>query len=833
MKQLATFKHPLIQKYRMALLALALVFFAFPDVFFTPASLAAADYIRWDGTLSSVSFNSAITKYFKGFWDMGATLWQSEPKISLIRHAILNGENPYWNPYAGSGMLGPEALTDVKFSPLTLLSALLGGSSLAITFVTLFFLGLGCYFLIRACHKLLDLPLTAGVAAATVYMLNGFQTTGLAGNYSQPYLLFPIYLYALLAFVKHGGVARFIAAYFAAALVMMVTFIPTMTMAIITVTLLGIGYAWGHAGEQRWKKIGVVVAVPIVAALLVAFIYLPALDALSLSQDAEVYAKRQFYPLTINGLLSVFTPMHLWQSYRYNLNIMGEPSYPLFMGNVAFHIGIVGGFLMLFSLSKKMPRGILIAAWVVMFAVILRIFGVPLFEYGYWQFPAHRNTAIIRTIGLLALAVWWATKKKRTRWLPLALLIPCLLIFGIDFYEKAISALPIIGRFGLQYVWIVPMVCLPILVAYGINEIVRGTPIIRRARYYLGFLFLFLLYLVALHPLKDYNSDSIAIRVAVFLISLIVIYWVCKREASAKQRAPMAFLLLALLYTELWFYMPHLHPLRTDPYHNPPEYISYIQENIGEHRILNLGNKGIMGEVASAFQIPDVGAMTMNVPSDYVDFFVNDFLPKEYNFNNFPGFAGATDTGKLDFNLASLLGIKYLITPKEWSVWESTLKGKGFRVAHESHGIRVYENPKPWPRSFVIAAPASTLTIDEVKNNRIGLKNLHAAEFTHYGSTRVSIAVDAPKAGTLVLTDNWYPYWRATVNGQEVDVDKVFKTFRGVAVPEGKSQVEFYYENPAVALGIRISVVLAIASILLLSFQLFQNCHRMFTHKRI
>jgi uncharacterized membrane protein YfhO len=46
----------------------------------------------------------------------------------------------------------------------------------------------------------------------------------------------------------------------------------------------------------------------------------------------------------------------------------------------------------------------------------------------------------------------------------------------------------------------------------------------------------------------------------------------------------------------------------------------------------------------------------------------------------------------------------------------------------------------------------------------------------------------------LVLTDTWYPGWKAKVDGREVPVERVDYTLRGVPIGAGAHTVEFTYE---------------------------------------
>lgn len=66
------------------------------------------------------------------------------------------------------------------------------------------------------------------------------------------------------------------------------------------------------------------------------------------------------------------------------------------------------------------------------------------------------------------------------------------------------------------------------------------------------------------------------------------------------------------------------------------------------------------------------------------------------------------------------------------------------------------------------------------------------------------VRVRAPRAGWLVLTDGYYPHWKAEIGGQEVPVLRANSAFRAVRVQEG-DEVVFRYRNPVFTAGAWIS----------------------------
>jgi uncharacterized membrane protein YfhO len=71
----------------------------------------------------------------------------------------------------------------------------------------------------------------------------------------------------------------------------------------------------------------------------------------------------------------------------------------------------------------------------------------------------------------------------------------------------------------------------------------------------------------------------------------------------------------------------------------------------------------------------------------------------------------------------------------------------------------------------------------------------------------VTIRARSQRPGLLVLSDNYYPGWKAKVDGEPADVERVDYLFRGVRVPAGASTVEFRYEPLSWRIGWIVSLV--------------------------
>jgi hypothetical protein len=68
-----------------------------------------------------------------------------------------------------------------------------------------------------------------------------------------------------------------------------------------------------------------------------------------------------------------------------------------------------------------------------------------------------------------------------------------------------------------------------------------------------------------------------------------------------------------------------------------------------------------------------------------------------------------------------------------------------------------------------------------------------SAEVVAYEPDRVVVRTRADGPALLVLADNYYPGWQATVGGAAAEVMRTNHTFRGVVVPAGEQTVEFLF----------------------------------------
>ena len=176
-----------------------------------------------------------------------------------------------------------------------------------------------------------------------------------------------------------------------------------------------------------------------------------------------------------------------------------------------------------------------------------------------------------------------------------------------------------------------------------------------------------------------------------------------------------------------------------------------------------------------------------------------------------------------------LLGVSHLLQNRR----DPPLRG--FEVAYDGPDARIYRNPSELPRTFLVdhqvVAPSAdaardTVTaagfparevavterrIDGLPEGERAARSPGDARIVEYGDERVVIEADAERRGLLVLTDSWFPGWKAEVDGTEVPIERVDYLIRGVPVPAGRHTVEFSYAPASWRAGWIVSALALIA----------------------
>ena len=112
----------------------------------------------------------------------------------------------------------------------------------------------------------------------------------------------------------------------------------------------------------------------------------------------------------------------------------------------------------------------------------------------------------------------------------------------------------------------------------------------------------------------------------------------------------------------------------------------------------------------------------------------------------------------------------------------------------------IYHNEKVLPRAFVVAQPQTSG--DASLERPI---EATPAQIAVYTPNRIVVEAELAEPGLLVLSEVWYPGWRALADGVEVPIQRVEGVLRGVFLNAGRHTVEFRYSPWTVWAGLAVA----------------------------
>jgi hypothetical protein len=171
--------------------------------------------------------------------------------------------------------------------------------------------------------------------------------------------------------------------------------------------------------------------------------------------------------------------------------------------------------------------------------------------------------------------------------------------------------------------------------------------------------------------------------------------------------------------------------------------------------------------------------------------------------------------------LLALFDVRYVLSA--WPLASPSFR----RMGATKEGVQIYELPEARPRAFVVGRVRRVETDDEalrilrredfaiadealihsadleLPSDAGSSRNVEIAERT--GST-LALRSDTERPGLLVVSEAYYPGWRATVDGAEVPLHRANLMMRAVELPAGRHEIRLEFRPASVRIGAWISV---------------------------
>jgi hypothetical protein len=358
------------------------------------------------------------------------------------------------------------------------------------------------------------------------------------------------------------------------------------------------------------------------------------------------------------------------------------------------------------------------------------------------------------------------------------------------------------------------------------------------------------------HPLKygiDWYKQLIPVAFSHIVWSIATFAFFCATFGALASlyftsrigKSAFAILVLVICVADLWaFGMKYISV--TDPAQVFSERIPLSLLNRSEPFRMADGTFSFPQFIAMNHGIEIINGYDPSSIERYTQLIYRFFGPKDSNPLSDEPYTFKLDTSSRTIDRLDLLNVRYIFS-------NSTINASGFSLSKtisvpvydqyvrtsKNQTVYVYEASKFLPRAYVVPNaevmdkehvldalsdpkfdPTNTVILEEIPNeSESKLQNagvFTAANVITYPQAlpdEVRIRVATSHDGYLVLSQNWYPGWKAYDNGKEARIYLADYAFDAIYLPAGEHDVIFRYQPDTFVPGSLLSISCAISVI--------------------
>lgn len=318
---------------------------------------------------------------------------------------------------------------------------------------------------------------------------------------------------------------------------------------------------------------------------------------------------------------------------------------------------------------------------------------------------------------------------------------------------------------------------------------------------------------------------------ALFLVLFGISYFFIKLK-----RAVVIFLVI-LTIADLFYFFHKFNPFVPQGLIYPSsEVVTFLQKKAGINRVWGFGSAEIQSNFATYLSVYSPEGYDPLYPKLYGEFIESSSNGKiQTTFTNKNRsdavVAYGFDNEHAFYRLRVLdsLGVKYILDRVENASTEKTFPEDRFSLIYEKNGWRVFENKKAAPRFFLTSAPVFYNSTEEfekvffasdfdptssalIRTEREislsqGTPGASLVDLLEYEPNKVLLETKSEADTFLVLSDSYFPGWKAFVDTKETQIYRANHALRAVSIPKGRHSVSFIYMPDSFSMGVKISIM--------------------------
>lgn len=298
------------------------------------------------------------------------------------------------------------------------------------------------------------------------------------------------------------------------------------------------------------------------------------------------------------------------------------------------------------------------------------------------------------------------------------------------------------------------------------------------------------------------------IIVAIGLL-LLVAFYLKKMNATVVTAG-----LIVLCLTDMWQVNKRYlnDAMFTEPLQNMKETVKtpaddfILQDKSLDYRVLNLASN-TFNESNTSFFHKSIGGYHPAKLRRYQEVIEEHIVPEMSTF----GATVAQCGGRLDsingdslFPVLNMLNVKYAILPlqdgKTAPVLNPHANGNGWFVCNVKYVNNADEEIMALHNTPLKKVAVVDKKFQDILGSETSVAETAAGvvQITQYDANKLTYEVNSPKGGVVVFSENYYPGWTATIDGNPVEIARANYILRAIKVPAGKHTVVFLFDPVSV-----------------------------------
>lgn len=297
-----------------------------------------------------------------------------------------------------------------------------------------------------------------------------------------------------------------------------------------------------------------------------------------------------------------------------------------------------------------------------------------------------------------------------------------------------------------------------------------------------------------------------------FIISISVLVFNSYAKTKRNYFLLTYCILLGIVIFDLVHFADKFTPFTPRQYLFPStKTLTFLQKNIGNYRLMTSDSRILPPNFSIMYKLQSVDGYDPLYLMRYAEL----IAASERNMPSIDppfGYNRIITPHNYDSRIIDLLGVRYVLSL-------SDLSSPKLKKVFQEGETRTYENTNVLPRTFFVESvewvdnkenaikkmfnidlyKTAIIEKEPVLSNTAYPKELTVgqAEIVSYEPNRVVVKIDNLTDGFLILTDSYYPTWRAYIytkefrNPKKVRIYKTDLNFRGMFVERGQHMIEF------------------------------------------